>query len=103
MPRHATTSSTSLTDTYRFTGGAGDNNNGTWDGKYGDGGSGGATTWEFWVKPSDTGDATQTILESGGSGTGFAVWYAPGTASDGTGTIALTIDGGSRTIGGTTA
>ena len=77
---------------YRFTGGDADADNPTWNGLFGEGD---ATTWEFWLKPADTGDPAQMIYESGGSGTGFAVWYEVGTDSDGTGTLNFTIDGGS--------
>ena len=81
-----------ISKAYRFTGGSGDKDNATWNGLFGEGV---ATSWEFWIKPADTGDFAQTIYESGGSGTGFAIWYAPGTASDGSGTINFTLDGGS--------
>jgi hypothetical protein len=84
-------SETTITNAYRFTGGAGDANNTSWDGLFGDGS---ATTWELWLKPDDTGDGNQVVYESGGSGRGYAIWYAVGTPSDGTGTFHFTIDGG---------
>ena len=81
-----------ITKAYRFTNSTGDANNPTWNGLFGEGD---ATSWEFWLKPDDTGDASQVIYESGGSGTGYAIWYDKGTDSDGSGTINFTIDGGS--------
>ncbi|BCX48517.1 hypothetical protein HAHE_24250 [Haloferula helveola] len=87
-----TTGLSGITNAYRFTGGGGDSDNLTWNGLFGEGD---ATTWEFWLKPTDTGDANQVIYESGGSGTGFAIWYETGTASDDSGTVHFTIDGGS--------
>ena len=53
-----------------------------------------AQAGEFWLKPADTGDAGQVIFESGGSGVGYAIWYAPGTIGDDSGTLNFTIDGG---------
>ena len=82
---------TGITKAYRFTDGNGDADTATWNGLFGEGV---ATTWEFWLKPDDAGDAQQTIYESGGSGTGYAIWYEKGTDSDGSGTVHFTIDGG---------
>jgi hypothetical protein len=84
-------STSRITKAYSFTGGNGDIDHPNWDGKFGEGN---ATTWEFWLKPDDTGDADQVIYESGGSGTGYAIWYETDTVSDGSGTIHFTIDGG---------
>ena len=93
-----TTSFAGINKAYRFDGtGTADSDNPTWDNQYGDGSgsSATATTWELWIKPADTGDAdAQCITESGGSGTGYAIWYDKGTDADGSGTINFTIDGG---------
>lgn len=86
-----TSSRGGISQAYRFTGGNGDNNQPAWDNLFGDGN---AASWEFWLKPADTGDAGQVIFEAGGSGTGFAIWYAPGTIGDNSGTLNFTIDGG---------
>ena len=78
-----------ISQAYRFTGGAADDN-GSWNAFA----EADAATWEFWLKPADTGDPSQIILESGGTGTGFTIWYEPGTLGDNTGTVNFTIDGG---------
>ena len=88
----AETNIVGISNAFRFTGGNGDNNNGSWS-SFDEAND---ATWEFWLKPSDSGtlDAAQTIFESGGAGTGLAIWYEPGTTGDDTGTIHFTIDGG---------
>ncbi|BCX47539.1 hypothetical protein HAHE_14470 [Haloferula helveola] len=95
---NVTTAFAGITWAYSFDGtGTADSDNPTWDNQYGDGSgsSATATTWELWIKPADTGDAAaQCITESGGSGTGYAIWYDKGVDSDNSGTINFTIDGG---------
>ena len=86
-----TSSRRGISQAYRFTGGNGDNNQLSWDNLFG---HNVGASWEFWLKPADTGDAGQVIFESGGSGVGYAIWYAPGTIGDDSGTLNFTIDGG---------
>ena len=85
-------SGTLIEKAYRFDGGGGATNS-SWDGPFNEQDD---ATWEVWLKPADTGEANQTILESGAGGDGFAIWYTVGTADDGTGTINFTIDNGNN-------
>jgi len=74
---------------YTFTGGSAENNLADLN-TY----SNGSASWEFWLKPNDTGDAGQVLFESGGNGNGMDIWYAKGANADGVGTINFTIDAG---------
>ena len=82
-------STTSSTKAYRFTGATGASA-GSWD-KFNENAD---TTWELWIKPADTGDDNQVIFETGGGGDGMALWYVKGTDSDNSGTFNFTIDDG---------
>ena len=46
-----------------------------------------SATWEMWIRPEDTGDPNQVIFETGGAGTGMAIWYETATQ-----TVNFTID-----------
>lgn len=86
-----TTPFNNITHAYRFTDGAADTT-----GQLESLGDTNDTTWEFWIKPDDLGIAPQILVESGGGGTGMAIWYDPGTPGDNTGTVNFTIDNGSN-------
>ncbi len=79
-----------ITKAYHFTGGTADNSQGHWSG-FEDNDD---ASWEFWLKPSDSGtlDAAQTLFESGGGGDGMSFWYEPGSIGDDQGTVKFTID-----------
>jgi hypothetical protein len=87
-----TSSGTIIDDAYRFTGGTADNSNLDWT-LLSDTSD---ASWEFWLKPDDTGtlDADQVIFESGGAGDGMNIWYQPGAVGDNSGTVNFTIDNG---------
>ena len=78
-----------ITKSYRFTGVTGASAS-SWHGFN----ENANATWEFWIKPADTGDDNQVIFETGGGGDGMAFWYVKGTDSDNSGTFNFTIDDG---------